>query len=243
MNVSSVGTLLLTVALAPLSAHAEFFTQAIDFTDQTLASQNEGNNCSTQGVNGCNKSADILFDLTTVGYTPGTALTDWSVTLFLVDDEDSSSGPESSGSWTNASSGSYQANERLRAIFSGVNFNEFNGLNNGAEDLSDTGRTEFTVTNLDTFESTTAAQVDGVFTGIQGNGKLKAVYQTFAGDMIIQSATLSVNTPVTAVPVPASAWLMASALLGLVGVRKRRQLSIIDVGELSITACPIGTFD
>jgi hypothetical protein len=36
--------------------------------------------------------------------------------------------------------------------------------------------------------------------------------------MIIQSATLSVNT--TAVPVPAAAWLMGSALLGLGVVRR-----------------------
>lgn len=222
MKISPLGTILLAVALAPLSAHAEFFTQSIDFTDQRLASQDEGSNCSTQGVDGCNKSAEILFDLTTIGYTAGTDLVDWSVTLFLSDDEDSSSSAESSGSWTNATSGAYQSNERVRAIFGGVNFNEFSGLNNGAEDISDTGRTEFTVTNLDTFQSTTGAQVDAIFAGIKGNGKLKAVYQTFAGDMIIESATLSVNTAVTAVPVPAAAWLMGSALLGLMSVRRRR---------------------
>ena len=221
MKLSPVGTILLAAVLAPLSAHAAFYSQSIDFTDQTLASQNEGSNCSTAGVDGCNRSADILFDLTTVGYTAGTSIIDWSVTLFLVDDEDSSSGPETSGSWTNATSGSYQANERLRAVFGGVNFNEFSGLTNGAEDISDTGRTEFTITNLDTFQTTTAAQVADIFSGIQGNGKLKAVYQTFAGDLIIQSATLSVNTSV--VPVPAAAWLMGSALLGLAASARRRR--------------------
>lgn len=218
MCMSFLRKILLTSVLFPLFAHAAIFTQTIDFTDQLLAAQFGGDNCSTQGVNGCNKSADILFDLTTVGYVPGTDLTDWSVTLFLFDDEDSSSGPEQNGSWTNSTSGNYQANERLRAIFGGVNFNEFNGLNNGAEDISDTGRTEFTVTNLDTFASTTAQQVDDVLTGIRGNGKLKAVYQTFAGDMVIESAKLSV----TAVPVPAAAWLMGSALLGLMSIRNRR---------------------
>jgi hypothetical protein len=226
MKLSPLGLILSAAVFAPLSAQAAFYSQSIDFTDQTLAANWDNDadqatdavTCSSAGVDNCNKSADILFDLTTVGYTAGTTIADWSVTLFLVDDEDSSSGPETSGAWTNNTSGSFQANERLRAAFGGVNFNELNGLTNGAEDISDSGRTAFTITDQDTFQTTTAAQVADIFTALQGNGKLKAVYQTFAGDMIIQSATLSVNT--TAVPVPAAAWLMGSALLGLGVVRR-----------------------
>ena len=231
MCVAFLRKILLTSMLVSFSMHLGafhcencgpvYFSETIDFPDQHLSAHNEGSNCNTKGVDGCNKSVDIFFDLTNSDFTPGTDLSEWSVSLYFVDDEDSSSSTETSGSWTNASSGNYQRSERLRLILGGVNFGEFNGLNNGMEDISATGRTEFTVTHLDNFQSVTAQQVQDVFSGIKDNGKLKAVYQTFGGDMIIKEATLSV-TAATIVPVPAAAWLMGSALLGLVTLRNRR---------------------
>ena len=187
---------------APLAAQATTWTAILDIEDQRLAANwdddsdqaTNATSCTVPGQNNCNISLQHLPNLTTVGFNPvSDTVADWSITIAVSDDEDSSSGPETAGAWTNFTSGAFQANERVRISLAGQTFGEPGGGTNGAEDFSDTGRTEFTITSADDFSAITGADAATALADIQTDGIIQVVVTAFAGDYDITSITLTAS--------------------------------------------------
>ena len=188
--------------VAPLAAQATTWSATLDIADQRVAANwdddaNQATNavtCAVPGQNDCNISLQHLPDLTSVGFNPGTdTIVDWSITITLNDDEDSSSGPELAGAWTNLTSGAFQATERVRISLAGQSFGEPGGVVNGAEDFSDTARTEFTITSADDFSAIAGADAAVALADIQLDGIIQVVVSAFAGDYDITSITLTAS--------------------------------------------------
>lgn len=188
--------------VAPFAAQATTWSATLDIADQRLAANwdddaNQTTNavtCTVAGQDDCNISLQHLPDLTSVGFNPGSdTIVDWSITITLNDDEDSSSGPELAGAWTNLTSGAFQATERVRISLAGQSFGEPGGAVNGAEDFSDTGRTEFTITSADDFSAIAGADAAIALADIQLDGIIQVVVSAFAGDYDITSITLTAS--------------------------------------------------
>ena len=204
MKKSSIVKLLATTAfcVAPFAAQATTWSATLDIADQRIAANwdddaNQATDavaCTVPGQNDCNISLQHLPNLTSVGFNPGSdTIVDWSVTITLNDDEDSSSGPELAGAWTNSTSGAFQANERVRISLAGQSFGEPGGALNGAEDFSDTGRTEFTITSADDFSAIAGADAAAALADIQLDGIIQVVVSGFAGDYDITAITLTAS--------------------------------------------------
>jgi hypothetical protein len=204
MKKSSIVKLLATTAfcVAPFAAQATTWSATLDIADQRIAANwdddaNQATDavaCTVPGQNDCNISLQHLPNLTSVGFNPGSdTIVDWSVTITLNDDEDSSSGPELAGAWTNFTSGAFQANERVRISLAGQSFGEPGGALNGAEDFSDTGRTEFTITSADDFSAIAGADAAAALADIQLDGIIQVVVSGFAGDYDITAITLTAS--------------------------------------------------
>lgn len=183
------------LCVVPFVAQATTWTTTLDIADQRLAANKDEDGvrvtCTDNGGDNCNVSLQHVLDLTSAGFDPVLdTLVDWSITITLNDDEDSSSGPEFAGAWTNLTSGAFQANERIRVLLGGQSFGEPGGVNNGAEDFSDTGRTQFTITSADDFSAIAGADATIVLADIQTDGNLQVVVSAFAGDYDITSITL-----------------------------------------------------
>ncbi len=188
--------------VAPFAAQATTWSATLDIADQRLAANwdddaNQATNavtCSVSGQDNCNISLQHFPDLTGAGFNPvSDTIVDWSITITLNDDEDSSSGPEAAGAWTNTSSGAFQANERVRISLAGQSFGEPGGGTNGAEDFSDTGRTEFTITSADDFSAIAGADAAIALADIQTDGIIQVVVSAFAGDYDITAITLTAS--------------------------------------------------
>lgn len=196
MKSSSIIKLIVTTVIfvLPFTSQATTWTTTLDIDDQRLAANKDVDGvrvtCTENGGDNCNVSLQHVLDLTSAGFDPlSDTLVDWSVTITLNDDEDSSSGPELAGAWTNLTSGSFQRNERIRILLGGQSFGEPGGVNNGAEDFSQTGRTQFTITSADDFSAIAGADAAAVLADVQ-DGNLQVVVSAFAGDYDITSITL-----------------------------------------------------
>lgn len=204
MKNSSIVKLVATTAfcIVPFTAQATTWSTTLDIADQRLAANwdddanqaTDAVTCTVAGQDGCNISLQHLPDLTSEGFNPASdTIVDWSITVTLNDDENSSSGPELSGAWTNLTSGAFQANERVRFSLAGQTFGEPGGGTNGAEDFSDTGRTAFTITSADDFSANAGADAAIALADIQTDGIIQVVVSAFAGDYDITSITLTAS--------------------------------------------------
>lgn len=79
-------------------------------------------------------------------------------------------------------------------------------------------------TLIDLWEVDTGTRVIMIESLIQlnDNGLLSMVLEAEWGDFYFDNATLTAETDVSAVPVPAAVWLFASGLIGLVGISRRK---------------------
>ena len=90
-------------------------------------------------------------------------------------------------------------------------------VSNGTTSLALGDTTDFFMALYDSFNSTWVT--DSAYT--QGNGGVSVVEFVLGGEFPATETTVTIDTEMSPVPVPAAAWLFATGLIGLAGVARR----------------------